>query len=143
MNEGPFALDDGSSGEFLKGVVRELEMLEDKAADIREAKRDVRARAKEHGIDLPALAKLLQRRRLSPEDVIEGDALLESYELALGCGAAAVGVLATSRNADGSFEVKMAVGPAAAEQKLTKSQTARRNAVALAELAQRARAEGP
>lgn len=138
----PFSLGEGSSAEQLEGIVLRLEALDADAAAIAAEKRAVRKAAKDGGFDLPALKRLINRRKLSPEEVIEGDKWLETYEAALGCGAAAVGVLSTSRNADGSFEVKMVSGPGPAEERLTKAAKSRRDAVAMAELARMARNDG-
>jgi uncharacterized protein (UPF0335 family) len=123
----------------LMGIVTMLEDLEADRDGINAQMRDIRKQAKGDGFDIPTIAMLMKRRKLDPEAVIEADALLETYELALGCGAAAVGILSMVRGADGVFEAKMLSGPAAGEEKLTQKTKARRAAVALAELSRRAR----
>jgi len=131
---------DQGKAERLKALIERHEHIDDQIADLRVDRRDIRAEMKEADLDLATIDMVLKRRRKDPHEVIEADQLLESYEIALGCGAAAAGVLTASRGADGMFEVKMVVGPAAVEEpKLTQKRKARKAAVLLAELSRRAR----
>lgn len=123
----------------LLAIVETLEALDGERADISAEMRLVRSKAKADGFDVPTIKALLERRKKDPAALIEADALLETYEAALGCGAAAAGVLTTRRNDDGSFEVKMAVAGPEAGAKLNKAQKSARDAVAMAELARLAR----
>lgn len=136
MSESP----QSGSADLLRAFVERLEDLMDQRADINSEMSEVRAQAKLSGFDVPTITLLLKRRQKDPEELIEADGLLETYEEALGCGAAAAGVLATSRNADGTFEVKMVQAPDA-EEKLSRSAKARRDAIAAASLAAAARDE--
>lgn len=124
----------------LRASIEYWERLNDDAAAIAEQKRELRKRLKFEGFDVATVAQIIARRKKEPQAVLEADLLLETYEQALGCGAAAAGMLSAKMGADGSFEIKMVTGPpAGAEAKLTKATKARREAVALAELARRAR----
>jgi uncharacterized protein (UPF0335 family) len=128
-----------NTAEQLKSIIRQLEGLNDEAAEISKAKSDVKKLAKQDGFDVPTIMAIIKRRKMEPEKVLEADALLETYESAIGSGAAAAGILSTTRNADGSFEVKMVAGPDEAVEKLSKATKARQDAIALAELARMAR----
>lgn len=124
----------------LRAIIERLERLNDEIADLNSEKREIRAEAKSNGFDVPTITRMIERRKKEPQAVLEGDLLLETYEQALGCGAAAVGVLQARMGEDGVFKVAMVTGPAPdAGQKLTKATKARQEAVALAELARRAR----
>lgn len=133
-----FTLTGGAAAEQLQAIVERLENLAEEREGINADMRQVRAEAKLAGFDPATITKVIVRRKKSPEDLIEADALVETYEAALGCGAAAAGVLSMERNADGVFEPKMIKGPAA-EEKLSRSAQARRSAIDRAELARRAR----
>lgn len=132
------------AAEQLKAFVERLEDLNDQSADINSEKSEVRAAAKCAGFDVPTINGIIKRRKVQREKgaqaVLEADLLLETYEQALGCGAAAAGMLQARMGDDGVFQIAMVAGPSAeAGEKLTKATKARRDAVALAELARRAR----
>lgn len=127
------------AAEQLRAIVESLEGLMDERADINAEIRDRLKEAKGNGFDPKVIRVLIKRREEEPATLIEADALLESYEAALGCGAAAAGILSATRGPDGTFEVKMIAGDEAAEAKLTKPAAARRDARVLAELARQAR----
>lgn len=132
------------AAEQLKALIERLEDLNDQAADIASEKSEVRARAKGEGFDVPTITAIVKRRKVERDKgaqaVLEADLLLETYEQALGCGAAAAGMLSATRGADGVFEVKMVTGSApGVAEKLTRATKARRDSIALAELARQAR----
>ena len=132
--------DPESAGEVLRAIVERIERLNDEIAELNADKKDIRAEAKAQGFDVPTITKIIQRRKLEPQAVLEADALLETYEQALGCGAAAAGMLQARKGADGTFHVSMISGPQPeAGEKLTRATKARRDSVALAELARQAR----
>lgn len=128
-----------STAEQLRSIIERIENMLGEVAEIRADIADAKKLAKSDGFDLPTIMAIIKRRKLEPEKVLEADALLETYEAAIGSGAAAAGILSTTRNADGSFQVKMVAGPDASAEKLTKATKARQEAIALAELARMAR----
>lgn len=131
------------AAEQLRAIVERIERLNDEIADLNAEKALIRAEAKADGFDVPTITAIIKRRKLEPSAVLEADLLLDTYEQALGCGAAATGVLSAQRGADGVFEVRMVAGPQPeAGEKLTKASKARRDAAALAELARMARETG-
>lgn len=127
------------AAEQLLAIVQGLQALEEERDAINAEMRLKRKQAKGQGFDLPTLAQLLRRRKKAPAELIEADALLETYEAALGCGAAAAGALSMKKNEEGFFEVEMVTAGPHAGEKLSKSMKARRDAVTLAELARQAR----
>lgn len=128
------------AAEQLRASIEYWERLNEDAAAINEQKRDLRKRLKSEGFAVPTVSEIVKRRAKDPKAVLEADLLLETYEQALGCGAAAAGMLTAKLGDDGVFQIAMTSGPSAdAGEKLTKSTKARREAVALAELARRAR----
>lgn len=136
-----FALDsEPGRSDRLEAIVKRWEALNDDQAAIAAEKRELRKEAKDDGFDVAILGMIIERRKLSTEAVIERDQLIETYERALKCGAAAIGTLSAVRGADGTFKVGMVKG-APADAKLTKKAAAVSDAVMMAELARRARAE--
>jgi uncharacterized protein (UPF0335 family) len=100
----------------LESYIKRWEALNDEAADINAAKRDLRKEAKGDGYDIPTMKAILDRRALEPAVVMERDLLLETYEAALKCGAQSAGVLSATRGEDGIFTVQMIAAPDAAEK---------------------------
>jgi uncharacterized protein (UPF0335 family) len=128
------------AAEQLRASIEYWERLNDDSAAINDQKRDLRKRLKSEGFDVATVAEMVKRRAKDPKAVLEADLLLETYEQALGCGAAAAGMLSAKMGADGVFQIAMVAGPQPdAGAKLTKATKARRDAVALAELARQAR----
>lgn len=126
------------AAEQLRAIIESIERLHEDRAAIAAELKDMRAKAKAEGFDVPTINWVVERRRKDPKAVLEADLLLETYEQALGCGAAATGVLQANLGADGVFQIAM--GPAQdAGEKLTRATRARRDAVALAELSRQAR----
>lgn len=139
MKDQPFSLGDGSEADQIKSYFRRLKALDEEAQAIAQAKRDVLGEAKAAKLHGPTLTLMVRRSRHDPEEVMEGDRLLETYEAITGTGAHVTGTLSMKRNAEGFFEAKMLTGDAAAAGKLTKSEKRVRDSVLLAELEERAR----
>lgn len=137
-------LDRADAAATLKAIVERIEEVNDAIADLQGERAEIRAGAKSQGFDVPTITAIVKRRKVERDKgaqaVLEADLLLETYEQALGCGAAAAGMLQAQPGADGTFEIRMVAGPSAeAGEKLSKATRARRDAVALAELARMAR----
>lgn len=130
---------DAPNSDRLKSYFLRLKALDEEIAALRGDMAEVRAEAKADGFDPPTLTRMIMRARKDPETVMEADALLETYEAAVGSGAATAGTLDMKQNAEGFFEAKMVTGGEGNEVKLSKAVQARRDAMALAEMAERAR----
>lgn len=74
----------------LRGLVERIELIDAEMDNLRAERREVIAEAKAVGYDAATFRKLIARRKLSPAERAEADALLEIYEAALGGEAAAV-----------------------------------------------------
>jgi uncharacterized protein (UPF0335 family) len=136
------ALDREGAAEQLRAIVERVKRLREERSVITGEIRDVLKEAKSSGFDAPTITQVVIRAEKDPKAVFEADALLETYEQALGSGAAALGILQAKRGADGVFKIEMVSGPSPdAGEKLTRATKARREAVALAELARRARGQ--
>ena len=70
----------------LRLLVERIERLDGEIADLRADRKDVRGEAKANGFDLKALDEVLRRRRMDPASRDELDALIGTYEAALGMG---------------------------------------------------------
>jgi uncharacterized protein (UPF0335 family) len=68
----------------LKAYVERVERLEDERDTFKEDIRSVYAEAKSHGYDVKVLRKVIARRKRDRNEVAEEDALLDTYEHALG-----------------------------------------------------------
>lgn len=78
------------TGSMLRGYVERIERLCEERRGISDDIRDVYAEAKAMGFDGKTLRRLIARRAMAPGDRAEADALLETYEAALGGEAVAV-----------------------------------------------------
>lgn len=78
--------EDGStpSHRLLRAIIERVERLDGEIADLRGDRKDVLAEAKAAGFDPKALREVLRRRKMEPDAKMELDALVETYELALG-----------------------------------------------------------
>lgn len=125
--------DHNVAADDLRSFFDRLVRLDGERRGIADDMREVRSEAKAHGFDPAALTKMLARYRKDPMELITADGVLATYEAALGINAQAVGVLSTSRRADGSFDI-MIVPPqeTAAAKRLTRKQEKLREQVALA-----------
>lgn len=68
----------------LRCFVERLERLDDEIKGMRDDRRDVLAEAKAFGFDTKTVNAVVRRRRIEPHARDEADALLETYEIALG-----------------------------------------------------------
>lgn len=74
----------------LRRMIEGIELIDSEIADLQGERRDRMAEIKAVGYDLATVRKVILRRKLSPAERGEADALLEAYEAALGGEAAAV-----------------------------------------------------
>lgn len=79
-----------SGDERLKRLVERVEMIDSEIADLRGERREVLAEVKAVGYDSATFRKLLARRGMSPAERGIADALLETYEAALGSESSAI-----------------------------------------------------
>jgi uncharacterized protein (UPF0335 family) len=128
---------DGQEAGLIKAFFEQLRAIDEEQLDLNERRRDILKAAKDAEIDGKTLRVMIMRARKAPEEVMEADRLLETYEAITGTGANVGGALATKRNPDGTFEVRM-VQPAA-PAKLTNADKRLRDSVLLAQLEERAR----
>jgi uncharacterized protein (UPF0335 family) len=70
--------------DMLKSFVERVERVQEEIDGLNGDKRDLYAEAKGNGFDVPALKKVIARRRLDPDKRAELDAIMETYEAALG-----------------------------------------------------------
>ena len=73
-----------TSAALIKSFVERVERIEQDIKDLNDDKRDIYADAKSQGFDLPALKAVIARRRKDPDKLTEFEALVETYEAALG-----------------------------------------------------------
>lgn len=90
------------SDDRLRLLVERIERISEEIAALQQDRRDVISEAKAYGYDAATLRKVIQRRKMNPSDRCEADALLESYEAALGMD-------------DGAFDAKPIMPPEAME----------------------------
>jgi uncharacterized protein (UPF0335 family) len=67
----------------LRQFVERIERLESEKADIAETIKEALAEAKGRGYDTATIRKAIARRKLNPDDVANGDAMLDLYETTL------------------------------------------------------------
>lgn len=72
------------SDDRLRLLVERIERISEEIAGLQQDRRDVISEAKAYGYDAATLRRVIQRRKMNPSDRCEADALLESYEAALG-----------------------------------------------------------
>lgn len=72
--------------EQLRSFVERIEHIEQEIKASNDDKRDIYAEAKGQGFDVKALKAVIARRRKDPNDLTEFEALVETYEAALGTG---------------------------------------------------------
>jgi uncharacterized protein (UPF0335 family) len=87
-----------SSDVRLRRMIEAIELIDTEIADMQAERRERMAEFKAVGYHLGTVRQVLARRKLSPAERGEADALLEAYEAALGGEAAAVPL--RSSNAD-------------------------------------------
>ena len=67
----------------LRQFIERVERLESEKADIAETIKEALAEAKGRGYSTATLRKAIARRKMNPDDVAEGDAMLDLYETTL------------------------------------------------------------
>lgn len=81
----PADLDAGgpNSAATLLAHIRQIEELQSEQSDLAAQIKEEKAAIRGMGFDLKIVNKILQRRRMSPEERGEQDALIQTYETAL------------------------------------------------------------
>lgn len=74
----------GIAADRLRSFVERIENLESEKAEIAGAIKEVKAEARSAGFDVKTINALVKRRKLTPEERDEQDAMLETYEHAIG-----------------------------------------------------------
>lgn len=74
----------------LKGLVERVEMIDAEVANLKAERREVMAEVKAVGYNRATFRQVIARRKMTPAERGEADALLEAYEAALGGEAPAV-----------------------------------------------------
>jgi uncharacterized protein (UPF0335 family) len=82
--EGEDVVDGMPAADQLRLFVERIERINEELADIQADRKDVFAEAKANGFDLVALRAVIRRRKLEPHIRQEQDAILDTYEIALG-----------------------------------------------------------
>ena len=70
--------------EEIRQFIERYERLEAEKRDLAEAKKEVMAEAKGRGFDTKALKRVIQLRKMKPDERAEFDAVVEMYTAALG-----------------------------------------------------------
>jgi uncharacterized protein (UPF0335 family) len=68
----------------LRQFIERVERLNSEKSDIAEATKEVLAEAKGRGYDPAVMRKIIARRKRNRDDIAEEEALMETYEEALG-----------------------------------------------------------
>jgi uncharacterized protein (UPF0335 family) len=74
------------SNDAIKSYVERVERLNEEIKGLNDDKRDIFAEAKGNGFDPKALKIVIQRRAKDPDDLAELQAIVDTYEAALGTG---------------------------------------------------------
>ena len=72
------------AGQELRQFIERYEQLEAEKADLAEQQKELMAEAKGRGYDTAVMRQVIARRKRKPDDLAEGEAILEMYETALG-----------------------------------------------------------
>lgn len=72
------------AAEQLRLLIERYERLDEEAKGIADDKKDVRLEVKATGFDVKTFTTIIRRRKMDRETRMEQDALLETYEAALG-----------------------------------------------------------
>lgn len=70
--------------EEIRQFIERYERLEAEKRDLTEAQKEVMAEAKGNGFDTKALKRVIQLRKMKPDERAEFDAVVEMYTAALG-----------------------------------------------------------
>jgi uncharacterized protein (UPF0335 family) len=74
------------ANDLIKSFVERVERLNEEIKSLNDDKRDIFAEAKSQGFEVKALKVVIQRRAKDPNELIELQAVVETYEAALGTG---------------------------------------------------------
>lgn len=75
---------DTTTGAELRSFIEQYERLALEKAEIADQQKQLLALAKGRGYDTAAMREIIKRRAMSPDDLAERDAVLETYQTALG-----------------------------------------------------------
>ena len=75
---------DTTTGAELRQFVERFEKLAEEKRQIAELQKEVLIEAKGRGYDVTILREIIKRRAMDPEDLAARDAVLETYQAALG-----------------------------------------------------------
>jgi uncharacterized protein (UPF0335 family) len=75
---------DTTTGKELRQFVERVEQLAEEKSKIAELQKEVLIEAKGRGYDVTILREIIKRRAMDPDDLAERDAVLETYQAALG-----------------------------------------------------------
>lgn len=73
-----------TSGQIILSVIQRVERIEEEISSLRADKADIMREAKNNGFDTKTIARLIKDRKLSEQERIEAEALLELYKAAIG-----------------------------------------------------------
>ena len=74
---------EGHNGQ-LKAIVERIETVESEIKELGEGRKEIYLEAKSAGYDVPALKAIVARRRKDQEKLASHEALVDTYEAALG-----------------------------------------------------------
>ena len=74
----------GITGEQLQQYIQRIEKLEEEKANLQADIREVYSEAKANGFDTKVMRKLVQQRRMDPQDRSEQEELFTVYKQAIG-----------------------------------------------------------
>jgi uncharacterized protein (UPF0335 family) len=77
-----------NSNDAIKSYVERVERVNEEIKGLNDDKRDIFAEAKNNGFDVKALKIVIQRRAKDPDELSELQAVVETYEAALGTSVA-------------------------------------------------------
>lgn len=89
----------GSADDRLRLLIERIERLEGEKAGLADDIRDVYAEAKAVGYDAKIMRKVIQLRKMKPDDRAEMEALIETYKAALGFATTPLGAAADRKAA--------------------------------------------
>lgn len=73
-----------STADEIRQFIERFEHIEAEKRDLAEAQKEVMAEAKGRGFDTKALRRVIQLRKMNPDERAEFDAVVEMYTAALG-----------------------------------------------------------
>lgn len=73
-----------ANGNELRQFIERIEVLEKERTELSELVKEVKAEAKGRGYDIAAINAILKKRKKSPDDLAEFEAIVDLYEAAIG-----------------------------------------------------------